>query len=736
MLANEHHPGFLVTSLSRLAKETGASAVVLGEYLDQPLSHVRTLCFLHHGERLDNFGYPVKGDPAETLLKREALSLSDSAQERYPKSLLLRDFHVQACAAIATVFANDGQKGIVALFWETPNPEADRTLGALRSFAATFEQEYSVPLLDIERERKKYAAFVHEEFFREYTLDSPEAIAFSEYMPPVPLDLPHDELLERLMHSAHVIQCNPAMANLYDFPDIPSFLGATPFECNGPERAPRLVEYWMERQFNVCDLESQLVDAEGNIAWVLGTARGRIAHNRLTHILTKRSDITARKRYEAAIQHRAHHDSLTELPNRFWFQEYIAGLIESHGTRGKQFCIGLLDLNGFKEINDTLGHAIGDQVLQAVAKRLLKGLKSHDAQVARLGGDEFAIVLPDVRHPERIEAMTKKVQHLLKEGFVVENLQLSIGGSLGLALFPEHSRLSDDLLRMADVAMYVAKGEGLTACWYRPELDRHSKRRLSLLAALAPAIDQGELFLVFQPIIDLWNGHLSSFEALVRWRHPEHGLILPGDFIPFAETSEVIRPLTRWVLTNAIRQAAEWRRQGRDLTVSVNISARNLLDEDLGRHIAECLAEHDLPAKALELEVTESALMTRQAQALQILNALRATGLSIAIDDFGTGYSSLAYLARLPVNTLKVDQTFVRGMHDSRTNEQIVRSVIGLAHECQLSVVAEGVEDEATFMSLYNMGCDLMQGYLVARPMEADAATEWMRTNLPFKIRE
>jgi len=734
-MMDDRNTHFLTVALRRIAQDAGCSAVLFGEFLDHPLPRVRTLYALRNGELLDNFSYRTENDPAGNVLRDGAASLSSGVSLLYPQSLLLRDFQAQAYAAVRVDFAGMSQKGIVAALWERPEPDIERILPALHAFTRLFDQQTEAPLLEVERERAGYAAFVHDEFFNEYARDSLEAISFSEYMPPVPLDLPRDALIERLMHTAHVIDGNQAMASLFGYPDVAAFLGATPFECNGPEKAPRLIEQWLENDFSVRDFESQAVDAQGEIVWILGTALGRKSHGKLTGILTRRSDITTRKRYEAAIHRKANHDALTGLPNRYWFQEHIAALISDHQARGRHFCIGLLDLNGFKEINDTLGHAVGDRILQDVAKRLLRGLKPHDAQIARLGGDEFAIVLPEIYGPERSEAMAVELHKLLSESFVVDDMQLSIGGSLGLAMFPGHSTYGDDLLRMADIAMYAAKREGLPFCWYHADLDHHSRRRLSLLTELGPAIEKGELFLAFQPIIDVWNGQLFGFEALTRWRHPQHGLIPPADFIPFAETSEVIRPLTRWVLSEAIRQGAEWRSRGQDVKMSVNISVRNLLDDNLGDHIGECLEKYGFPAVALELEVTESALMTRPAEAMRVLHVLRAIGLKIAIDDFGTGYSSLAYLARLPVNTLKVDQSFVRGMLNSKTDEQIVRSIVGLAHQCALTVVAEGIEDERTLEMLYNMGCDLAQGYLLARPMEAVAATAWMQSAGAFKMR-
>jgi len=717
-------------ALAAIAERAGAQAVLLGEFLDRPLPRVRTLCCVEAGAVTDNFSYRTAGDPATELAAAESLHIASAVQARYPASFLLKDFAAEAYAAHRVSFGSSGKLGIVALFWQQPPASMAEAQVALADFAATFTQQQESWQLEIERERANYTIAAYHTLFREYEQDNPEAISFSEMMPPVPIDLPHEALIERLMHTGHIIECNKAMARLYGYPDAESLLGATPYELNGPEKAPRVSAFWADNNYDLRNIESQSVDAEGNITWIRGTVIGQITQGKLTHFWAKRADITAQKRYETAIQHKAHHDALTGLPNRYWFQERIAALVSDHGARGKQFCLGVLDLNGFKEINDTLGHVLGDHILEAVAVRLLKGLKAHDAELARLGGDEFAIILPEVNDLARCEAMAHTLEQLLAQFFEIEDMQLSIGGSLGLALFPSASENGDELLRMADVAMYSAKHEGRAFCWYQAELDKHSRRRLSLLTSLGPAIDNNELFLVYQPKIDVWNQDLTGFEALLRWRHPVHGLIPPNDFIPYAETNEVIRPLTRWVLAESIRQGAAWLAAGHRFKMAVNISVRNLLDEHLGDFIADCLREHGLPAELLELEVTESALMTRPAQAMSILQGLRDQGLSIAIDDFGTGYSSLAYLARLPVTTLKVDQAFVKDMINSKADEQIVRSIIGLAHQCQLTVVAEGVEDAATLLALLNMGCDLAQGYHIARPMPVADIEAWVAHHL------
>ncbi|MGZ3252795.1 MAG: putative bifunctional diguanylate cyclase/phosphodiesterase [Burkholderiaceae bacterium] len=712
--------------LRRLQQLTGAEMVLFGDVQTSPVLRIQTLC-----SRLDqtwqpHFSYLLPTHPCRDVIESQQFREWQNIADEFPDAFLLHDNKLCAYAGFPISLGENVATGILVAMSRSPWKDPASLQTHLAALAAEFKLHHDTVLNSIEHARLIRKLDIRDEFFREYVLDNPTGVSFSEFMPPLPIDLPMDQLTNRVMNAAFVVECNRAIARMYGYPDTAAMMGARPIDVNGPEKAPRVTEYWIRHNYDIRDVESQAIDAEGNVTWISGSVFGKIVDGKILHFWTKRRDLTVQKRYEAAIQHKAHHDALTGLPNRYWFQDRVDALTKDHVTRNKRLCVGLLDLNGFKEVNDTLGHAVGDQILRAVAVRLLKGLKLHGAEMARLGGDEFAIIMPEISDPTHAEAMGHTLQNLLTEPFEVEDMLLSIGGSLGLALFPDWQETGEDLMRLADVAMYAAKKDGLPMRWYHPDIDNHSKRRLSLLTSLGPAIEQGELFLVYQPKIDVWNGHHSGFEALVRWRHPVHGLIPPNDFIPFAETNEVIRPLTRWVLNEAIRQGAAWLASGNRLKMAVNVSVRNLLDEQLEGYILECLQRHAFPADLLELEVTESALMTRPAQAMSILQSLRAIGVSIAIDDFGTGYSSLAYLARLPVTTLKVDQAFVKDMVRSKSEEQIVRSIIGLAHQCQLTVVAEGVEDEATLIALLNMGCDLAQGYFIARPMEVEQASKWI----------
>ncbi|MES2148298.1 MAG: EAL domain-containing protein [Pseudomonadota bacterium] len=718
--------------LRRLQRDSGADLVLVGECLAEPVMRVRSLCCSIDARWEPTFSYVLATHPCQQVLASGQFELVEDIAAGFPQAYLASDNAMRAYAGVPVRFDANGAHGVLLLMGRAGLAPATLLRPLLEAARAQLGASADSLREELVALRRRGQEALREAFFGEFVLDNPSGVAFSEYMPPVPLDLPGPALLQRLMYTGYVVECNRAIARMFGFADIAAMVGQRPIDINGPQKCPRVVDYWMRHGFEVRDVESQGVDADGQISWTLGSAVGTQVGNKLTHFWTKRSDITAQKRSVAALQHKVEHDALTGLPNRYWFQDRLGALIEDHRARGKHLCLGLLDLNGFKEVNDTLGHAVGDLILQAVAARMLKGLRPHGAELARLGGDEFAILMPEVSERASAEAMAATLQRLLCAPFQVEDMQLVIGGgSMGLVMYPDLSEGGDDLLRLADVAMYSAKGEAEAFRWYQPEIDKYSRRRLALFTSLGPAIGQGQLFLEYQPKIVLASGALAGFEALVRWRHPLHGRIAPNDFIPFAETSELIRPLTRWVLDAALAQAALWQRAGHPLTMAVNISARNLLDEGLSGFIGECLARHGVAAGLLELEITESALMTRPAQSMAMLQLLRAQGIAISIDDFGTGYSSLAYLARLPVTSLKVDQGFVSKMLVSAPDEQIVRSVIGLAHQCRLSVVAEGVEDAPTLAALSAMGCDLAQGYLIARPMQADQAGAWIAAHRP-----
>ncbi len=433
-------------------------------------------------------------------------------------------------------------------------------------------------------------------------------------------------------------------------------------------------------------------------------------------------DITERKAWEEALEHQALHDALTGLPNRSLLHDRLQQAIEV-GRRGEQsMALLMMDLDRFKDVNDTFGHHAGDVLLGAVAVRLRSELRASDT-VARLGGDEFAIVLAGVDGEGGAERAARKLLRALELPFQVEGESLHIGASIGMALFPDHGADGDLLMRHADIAMYVAKRAGSGCSLYSPDEDTHSPNRLALVGELRHAAELGQFELHYQPKVEMASLRVTGVEALVRWRHPRHGLLAPDEFIPLAEHSGLIRALGLWVIEAALRQSRLWSDQGLDLKVAVNLSMRSLHDPQLPETLAGLLQGLGVVAGRLQVEITESTLMGDPERAQSVLGALAAMGVELSIDDFGTGYSSLSYLRRLPVRELKIDKSFVLDMACDLNAAVIVRSTADLGHNLGLSVVAEGVEDRRTWQMAADMGCDLAQGHLIGRPQPAASLT-------------
>jgi diguanylate cyclase (GGDEF)-like protein len=425
-------------------------------------------------------------------------------------------------------------------------------------------------------------------------------------------------------------------------------------------------------------------------------------------------------------EHQALHDALTGLPNRELFRDRIDQVVRRGRRTGEHAVVMIMDLDHFKEINDTLGHHMGDLLLEEVARRLKRALRDSDT-VARLGGDEFGVLLPRVESPQDASRVAQNLLVHLREPFVLEGMRLEIDASIGLALHPMHGEDNETLQQRADIAMYSAKQSGRGHAIFEPELDRHSPRRLALAGGLRSAISEGQIQLYYQPKADLRTGRIMGAEALARWDHPEFGIVGPAEFVPIAEQTGLITPLTSFVLDAALRQARAWKDAGLELSVAVNLSARSFLDTQLAVEIPRLLARWGVEAELLELEITESMLMTDPARAEATLDRLSQIGLTLSVDDFGTGYSSLANLKRLPVDVIKIDKSFVIEMAVDASDAAIVRSTIELAHNLGLRVVAEGVESEDAWRHLEALGCDFAQGYYLSRPLPAEAATRLIR---------
>ncbi|HHM05880.1 MAG TPA: EAL domain-containing protein [Gammaproteobacteria bacterium] len=425
------------------------------------------------------------------------------------------------------------------------------------------------------------------------------------------------------------------------------------------------------------------------------------------------------------LEHQALHDALTELPNRLLLQDRLRQAILAAGREHHPLALLLMDLDHFKEINDTLGHHVGDMVLQDVARRMRTALRGSDT-IARLGGDEFAILLPVVDSAAHAEEAARKLLNALNRAIMLDEQGFHVGASIGIALCPEHGRDGATLLRHADVAMYVAKRSASGYAVYDPREDEHSPSRLALVGELREAIERRQLVVFYQPKIELGSGRVTGVEAVVRWNHPQRGLLLPDDFIPLAEHTGLIRPLTFFVLEEALHQLHLWRRDNLGLALAVNLSARLLQDQQLAQKIARLMRHWEVPASCLAFEITESAIMADPLRAMNTLQFLNSLGVSLAIDDFGTGYSSLIYLKQLPVDEIKIDKSFVINMLRNNEDLVIVRATIDLAHNMGRRVVAEGVESAEVLKELARLGCDLAQGYHVSRPLTAGVLGRWL----------
>ena len=418
-------------------------------------------------------------------------------------------------------------------------------------------------------------------------------------------------------------------------------------------------------------------------------------------------------------EHDATHDPLTGLPNRRRLFARLEDTTTAAREAKSKLALLLIDLDHFKELNDTLGHQAGDRLLREIGPRLEAGVPGAEL-VARVGGDEFAVLLPTGTTVEQAEEVAVELARAIEEPFRFHGLTLLVRASVGIAMFPEHGRDVETLMQRADIAMYSAKARGVGHEVYSASRDGHSRARLALIGELPDAIESGQVVVHYQPKFDLETGEVAGAEALVRWDHPQFGLLGPGAFLPLAEQTGLMRPLTLRVLGDALAQCARWRDEdGLNLPVAVNLGAPNLLDLGLPVDVHELLAKYDVDPGMLQLEITETIVAADPVRVIEIMNRLVELGISLSLDDFGTGSSSLAYLRELPVQELKIDKSFILGMDEDAEAATIVQTIVELAHNLGLRAVGEGIETEEAYSLLASSGCDYGQGFLMGRPMPA-----------------
>jgi diguanylate cyclase (GGDEF)-like protein/PAS domain S-box-containing protein len=471
------------------------------------------------------------------------------------------------------------------------------------------------------------------------------------------------------------------------------------------------------------EIEHRVRHRDGSWRWVRARAvTVRSADGQPVRIAGSLSDVTEQKVAEELLLHHALHDVLTGLPNRSLMVDRVGLALRRAARSGGTVAVLFLDLDGFKVVNDSLGHAVGDRLLDRVARRLEGCLRPSDT-VARPGGDEFTVLLEDLHDPSEARAVAQRVHDALREAFELDGRPVFTTASIGIAVGGQGAT-PESLLRDADTAMYQAKGRGRARCEvFDPTMHTTALARLTLETDLRGALEREEFELAYQPLVSLADGRIAGFEALARWRHPQRGLLQPAEFIPVAEETGLIVPLGRWVLREACRQMREWnRRYGASLSVNVNLSPRQFADGTVARDVAAALRETELPAGFLKLEITEGLLMGEAGPVASTLDELKTLGVELCIDDFGTGYSSLSYLHRFPIDTLKIDRSFVSRLTDDGQSDQIVRTILVLAQTLKMRAVAEGVETPEQAEQLRSMGCEYAQGFRFSRPLPGEEA--------------
>jgi diguanylate cyclase (GGDEF)-like protein/PAS domain S-box-containing protein len=655
---------------------------------------------------------PSVGSCGTAAYRRERVCVNDIATDP-----LWSDFSELALASglracwSTPIFATDGSVlGTFALYYREPRGLADGD-------AELVELATHVAGIAIERARSEEDARQSEARYRDLFENASEPIA-SVKMDETIIEV--NRAFERVLGYTRAELIGTNLADYVTTDALEASLRETQRKLTGEVTGTTYEQEFIARDGHsvILEVSSRVIEEHGHPVGVQGICR----------------DVTARKQAELELRqlselnrHQSLHDSLTGLPNRVSFGQQVEHAISVADTDGTQLAVLLMDLDRFKEINDTLGHRYGDLLLVELARRLESVLRRSDT-VARLGGDEFGILVRQLSEsPVDLEQALERIHAALEQPFAVDGLPLHIEASIGVANFPAHGRDVDTLLQRADVAMYLAKETGAPHALYEPELDRHDAAGLTLLSELPRAMRDGELVLHYQPKLEVKSGKLAGIEALVRWQHPTRGLVAPGDFVPAAEKTGLIEPLTRYVLDAALGELARWSKDGYRFKVAVNLSMRNLHDPELPDQVARLLRKWDTPGDRLTVEITESAIVSDPVRTAGVIRELKQLGVGIAIDDFGTGYTSLSYLARLAITQLKIDRSFVRNMEGDGDDAAIVRAIITLGHDLGLEVVAEGVESRATYDNLAALGCDLVQGYWLSRPLPPAELTKWLK---------
>ena len=583
---------------------------------------------------------------------------------------------------------------------------------ALRDFLAVLSLRVR---FEFEHIQDKYLIKISNDRYHAFIDRSDEAIADIYVYPGIRLDDAFDRQWSKLLDVAKLNNYNPAFKKMFN---VESNMNIE--QLLNIKSLRHAIEYVFQSGYGSENIDLVHKGDGDQTQWLSCSVMVDIEDGYLLRLWLIIRDITQSRMHIQNLENQTRFDALTGLPNRLTLRDTLEEKIDQAQQFGFKVGLLLIDLDRFKEVNDTLGHHYGDVLLKKIEPRIRPLLNAFRGFFARLGGDEFVVIIPSLQCEEDAQQLAQDILRKIREPFDLGQLNVVIGGSIGISIYPQDGGDTSTLIRCADVAMYQAKKHPGGILYYRQQMDQNSPRRLTLMSAMERGINEGQFFLLYQPKFNLEEHSIHAAEALIRWQHPELGLVSPGEFIPMAELSEVIIPMTQWVIDQALTQIKNWLSIGVSIKVSVNVSTRNLLDDGLLGFIEKKLDEYDVPATLFELEITESALMADPERALYTLIKISEMGVSISVDDFGTGHSSLVYLRQLPIDALKVDIMFVRNMCNNKQDEIIVNSIINLAHNLSLIVVAEGAEDRETLDKLHDMSCDLVQGFYISQAVTGD----------------
>ena len=719
-LVGETQESFFIHLVKCLTNSFGLDYAAVSEIVPGAPGKVKMLSF--HNRRDDKY-VQINGEcqiksPGLEVLEGKVQVYPANVRSLFPDNTYLGGLEVDGFIGVPIMGEHFEPSGAIWLMHrgEIPNPDLMRAVANIFAIRAAAE---------LQRERHHKESSLREQQQLAFIKNNSSGMFVVDVDPPMDINLSLQKQVQWLAEKTRFVECNDASVSLLGYPDRDSLLGQPLFGYSVEYDFATTTRTFITEGYQSRDQIIKITPKNGVSKWMSSTNSSVIRDGKLMQILGMVTDVTDRIMRSKEMEYRARHDSLTGLANRSYFIEQVEQVL-SLSLPSSRHALFLLDLDGFKEVNDTLGHEIGDCLLQQIGPRVMPVLEDKDTVFSRLGGDEFAVFIRNYQDLKSLINLAGSLMRAIKSPFPINELELTISGSVGISLYSEDGDSVSSLMRCADVAMYQAKQQSQDYCLYSSDQDHHTVRRLSLMMDVRQAIDNNELTLHYQPIIDLEDKQVISFEVLIRWQHPVHGMLAPGEFVPLIELTDMIQPMTRWVVETAIEQLSIWLQRDWSYRIAVNVSTRNLIDAGFVNFIESCLSKYQVDGSHLELEITESTLMADPDKARRVLQQLSELGVSISIDDYGTGYSSLAYLKSLPITTLKIDRTFISQMVANVQDRIIVNSTVQLAHNLGLEVTAEGIEDQSLIRTLYELGCDKGQGFFICRPIALVEIDSWL----------